>query len=78
MAIAFVLISIQSKHKKKIYEKLSKVEGISELCALTGEYYDLIAKIDTNNFESIADIIKNKIRTIEGVTDTKTLTGTKF
>jgi len=47
------------------------------LHALFGEY-DLIAKIEAEDFESIGNIVVNKIRTIEGIIDTKTLTGTKF
>ena len=78
MPIAYVLINVQSEHKQKIYQELSKVEGIFELHPLDGEYYDLIAKIETKSFENIADIIKNKIRSIKGIIDTKTLTGTKF
>ena len=54
-----------------------KVPQIIELHPLFGEY-DLIAKIEADDFESLGDIVVNKIRTIEGVIDTKTLTGTKF
>ncbi|MBN2600112.1 MAG: Lrp/AsnC ligand binding domain-containing protein, partial [Candidatus Thermoplasmatota archaeon] len=50
---------------------------IIELHPLFGEY-DLIAKIEADDFESLGDIVVNKIRSIEGVIDTKTLTGTKF
>jgi len=46
------------------------------LHALFGEYD--IAKIEAEDFESIGNIVVNKIRTIEGIIDTKTLTGTKF
>jgi DNA-binding Lrp family transcriptional regulator len=60
-----------------VYNKLSKVPQIIELHPLFGEY-DLIAKIEADDFESLGDIVVNKIRTIEGVIDTKTLTGTKF
>jgi len=44
---------------------------------LFGEY-DLIAKIEAEDFEKLAEIVVNKIRKIEGVVETKTLTGTKF
>jgi DNA-binding Lrp family transcriptional regulator len=77
MAISFVLISAAPAKEHDVYNKLSKVPEIIELHPLFGEY-DLIAKIQADNFENIGDIVLNKIRTIDGVIDTKTLTGTKF
>ena len=44
---------------------------------LFGEY-DLIAKIEADDFEKLGNLVVNKIRSIDGVIDTKTLTGTKF
>jgi hypothetical protein len=44
---------------------------------LFGEY-DLLAKIEGDDFENLGVIVVNKIRSIEGILDTKTLTGTKF
>ena len=77
MALSFVLISAAPAHEHNVYNKLSKVPEIIELHPLFGEY-DLIAKIQAENFENIGDIVLNKIRTINGIIDTKTLTGTKF
>ena len=77
MAISFILISAAPAKEHDVYNKLSKVPEIIELHPLFGEY-DLIAKIEAENFENIGKIVVNKIRMIEGVTDTKTLTGTKF
>jgi DNA-binding Lrp family transcriptional regulator len=77
MAISFVLISAAPAKEHGVYNKLSKVSEIIELHPLFGEY-DLIAKIQAENFEDIGDIVLNKIRTIEDIKDTKTLTGAKF
>jgi len=77
MAIGFVLITAAPAHEHEIYHQLSKIPEIIELHPLFGEY-DLIAKIEADDFESLGDIVVNKIRSIEGIIDTKTLTGTKF
>ncbi len=77
MAISFVLISAAPAHEHEVYNKLSKIPEIIELHSLFGEY-DLIAKIEAENFENIGNIVVSKIRTIDGIIDTKTLTGTKF
>ncbi|MDH7506797.1 MAG: Lrp/AsnC ligand binding domain-containing protein [Candidatus Thermoplasmatota archaeon] len=77
MAIGFVLISAAPAHEHEVYNKLSKIKEIIELHPLFGEY-DIIAKIEAEDFEKLGKIIVEKIRSINGVIDTKTLTGTKF
>jgi DNA-binding Lrp family transcriptional regulator len=77
MAIGFVLINVAPAHEHEVYNKLSKIPQIVELHPLFGEY-DLIAKIEADDFEELGTIIVNKIRSITGVLDTKTLTGLTF
>jgi DNA-binding Lrp family transcriptional regulator len=77
MAIGFVLISAAPAKEHEVYNKLSKVPEIVELHPLFGEY-DLIAKIEAEDFEKLGNLVVNRIRSIEGVIDTKTLTGTRF
>jgi len=77
MSIGFVLISVAPAHEHEVYNMLSKVHGIIELHQLFGEY-DLIAKIEADDFDEIGDIILSKIRSIKGVIDTKTLIATRF
>ncbi|GAG54282.1 unnamed protein product [marine sediment metagenome] len=50
---------------------------IIELHPLFGEY-DLLAKIEGDDFENLGVIVVNKIISIDGVIDTKTLTWMKF
>ena len=76
MAIGFVLITAAPAHEHEVYNKLSKVPEIVELHPLFGEF-DIIAKIEADDFESLGNIVVNKIRTIECIIDTKTLTGTQ-
>ena len=77
MAIGFVLITIATAHEKEVFKKLSKVPEIVELHPLFGEY-DFIAKIKADDFDNLGSMVVNKIRSIEGVRFTTTLTGTKF
>jgi len=77
MAVGFVLINVAPAHEHDVYNKLSKIPQVVELHPLFGEY-DLIAKIDATDFEELGTIIVNKIRSITGVLDTKTLTGLTF
>jgi DNA-binding Lrp family transcriptional regulator len=74
VVIGFVLMHISPLHESEVFNKLSKLPEVIELHPIFGEY-DLIAKIESKDFESIGKIVINKIRTIEGIVDTKTLTG---
>ena len=77
MVIGFVLMHVSPLHEHEVFNKLSKLHEVIELHPLFGEY-DLIAKIEAKDYESIGQIIINKIKTIEGITDTKTLTGIRL
>jgi DNA-binding Lrp family transcriptional regulator len=77
VVIAFVLMHVSPLHEYEVFNKLSKLPEVIELHPLFGEY-DLIAKIEAKDYENIGEIIIHKIKTIEGITDTKTLTGIKL
>ena len=77
MPIGFVLISTAPAKEHQVYNELLKIKEIVELHPLFGEY-DLIAKVDAQDLEELGRIVVEKIRSIDGVADTKTLTGTKF
>jgi DNA-binding Lrp family transcriptional regulator len=77
MTIGFVLINVSPGTEKKVFDTMIKWEEIQELYPLFGDY-DLIAKVQTSDYEGLSDIVVNKIRALKGVTETKTLTGAKF
>jgi DNA-binding Lrp family transcriptional regulator len=64
-------------YEYEVFNKLSKLHEIIEVHPLFGEY-DLIAKTQAEDYENIGEIVIHKIKTIEGITDTKTLTGIKL
>ena len=77
MATGFALLTISPLHEKEVYEALNKkINEIVEVHPLFGEY-DILLKIETADIDSIGDVVINKIRSIKGVTDTKTLIGTQ-
>lgn len=77
MDTGFVLITVEPTHDNEVLEKLTKIPEVIELHSLFGEY-DIMVKIEAENHEKLGGIVVSKIRTIDGVADTKTLTGTKF
>ena len=68
MAVGFVLISTAPAKEHEVYNGLLKVKEVVELHPLFGEY----------DLNVLGQVVVDKIRTIPGVIDTKTLTGIKF
>lgn len=77
MAIGFVLVSSKPTKEHDVYGELSNIKEIIEINPLFGDY-DFIAKIETGDFNQLGEIVVNRVRSIEGVQDTKTLTGLRF
>jgi DNA-binding Lrp family transcriptional regulator len=77
MAIGFVLISTAPSKEHDVFNALKKLDAIIEVHPLFGEY-DLIAKLEAEDFNKLGELVVDKIRTIPGVINTKTLTGIKF
>jgi len=67
---AFVLINSEPKKLESVLETLSGMDDVYEVYDVTGAYY-VIAKIRTENRESLAKII-DRIGMIDGVTRTET------
>lgn len=73
MAIGFVLVTVTPASEHDVYDKLLAIDEITELFPLFGQY-DFIARVEAATPTEIGGIVVNKIRALEGVADTKTLT----
>jgi len=74
MPVCFILISVAPGHERKVYNKLTKMPEIVECHIVSGDC-DIIAKLKVDDLESLPSIVATKIRSVEGVKDTRTLTG---
>lgn len=72
-----MLVSAAPGQEQAVYKALLGVAEISELHPLFGEY-DLIAKVEAPDIDTLGQIVVSRIRSVEGIVDTKTLAGTKF
>ena len=75
MIVGFVLINADLLRKDKICSELLGTSEVVEVNCIFGEY-DLIVKLEVDSFDSLAKVVADKIKIIEGILDTKTLTGT--
>jgi len=69
----FVLISADQKYIREVYKKLESDQRVRGIHPLFGQY-NLIAKIYFKTFEEVQSYVSD-IESMEGVTETKTLTG---
>ena len=73
-AVCFVLINIAPSYERNVLDGLSKLPEIIEVHPLLG-WYDMIVKLEAKDSVKLGSFIVNKIRKIEGIEDTRTLTG---
>jgi DNA-binding Lrp family transcriptional regulator len=77
MLSAFILIKNKPGKEYSILKKLENIIEINEIYPIFGEY-DFLVLIKATNVDKIGDILIKKIRIIDGVIDTITLTETKL
>jgi DNA-binding Lrp family transcriptional regulator len=77
MALGFVLIKAAPQKEHEVFKALQELAEVVEVHPLFGEY-DFIAKMEAADFDALGHAIVAKVRSIAGIVDTKTLTGTKF
>tara|TARA_A100001234_G_C12516696_1_gene338498 strand:- start:331 stop:573 length:243 start_codon:yes stop_codon:yes gene_type:complete len=72
-AIALVLLSTEPGREQDVVMTLKSMPEVSEAMVLFGEY-DAYCKVSVDDFSELSRLILAKIRTIDGVVDTTTLT----
>ncbi len=77
MAVGFVLIKTSPAAEREVYNIVKDMDMVMEVHSLFGEY-DLILKLEAKDFNTLGQRVVDDIRSIEGVEDTKTLTGIEF
>ena len=66
------MIKTKCCKEHEVNNKLRDIEEILESHPLFGEY-DLIVKLEAENFNKLGQMVMDKIQHIEGILDTKTL-----
>jgi DNA-binding Lrp family transcriptional regulator len=72
MVSAVVLVNTALNSQDRVIESLKLVEGVEEAHALYG-VYDLLLKIKAASIDKLKDVIKFRIKQINGVTSSLTL-----
>ena len=72
METAYVLVQCKIAHEMEVQKALLEIDLVKEAKGTVG-YYDIFTKIQGESSSEIEDIITKKIRNIENVTATTTL-----
>lgn len=73
MITAIVMMNVQRKSVKPVIDELMKLEGITEVYPVAGEF-DIVAIIRTKNSDTLSKIVADIMpHRIEDITHTKTL-----
>ncbi|MFO1532773.1 MAG: Lrp/AsnC ligand binding domain-containing protein [Thermoplasmatota archaeon] len=75
MAIGFVLINTAPHREAPVFQSLQDVPEVVDLQPLFGDY-DLIAKVEVEDFAALGAVVSRAIRAIPGVTEAQALSGT--
>ena len=71
---AFVLINCDLGYEEKIISELKSIDGVDEVHGTFG-VYDIVAKVSSEEVDSLREIISRKVRKIPKVRSTLTLMG---
>ena len=74
MAQAYVLINCEIGSEEKVISDLKTVSGVTEVHGPFGAY-DILAKVESDQVETLRETITWKIRKIEKIRSTLTLMG---
>jgi DNA-binding Lrp family transcriptional regulator len=72
MITAIVLINVERKHVRETADALHKLEGVSEVYSVAGQY-DLVAIIRVKEIEQISELVTGHLLKLEGIQKTETL-----
>ncbi|SVE10572.1 uncharacterized protein METZ01_LOCUS463426 [marine metagenome] len=74
MAEAYVLINCEIGSEEKVIEELKTIDGVNEVHGTFGAY-DILAKVESDQVETLRETITWKIRKIGKIRSTLTLMG---
>ncbi|MGD8429484.1 MAG: Lrp/AsnC ligand binding domain-containing protein [Ectothiorhodospiraceae bacterium] len=72
MVTAIVLLNASRGKVNDVAETLAEMEGISEVYSVGGRY-DLVVIIRVHSNEELADLVTNRMQTLDDIESTETL-----
>ena len=77
MSSGYVLVNVEPGAETSVFAQLSELSFVSDINHLFGDY-DIIIKIEADGIGTIAGMVVESIRSISGISNTKTLACAEF
>ena len=75
--MAYVLITTATGKESSVIDSIRHLPELSEAHQLFGQY-DVIARMETEDYDKLCDVVLQKIRSVPGVTGSRTLICARF
>ena len=72
MVTFIILINVEKNRITAVAEELADMPEITEVYSVTG-IYDLVAIVRTKTNDDVAELVTNRLGTIDGIEDTDTM-----
>ena len=72
MVTFIILFNVRKDRITAIAEELAEIPQISEVYSVTG-IYDLVAIVRTKTNDDVAELVSNRLGTIDGIEETDTM-----
>ena len=72
MVVAFVLIQSEVGKTRELVRRIRETPGVAEAYLVAGPY-DILVKLQAERFETVAEVVTEKLQKLEGVKNTLTL-----
>ena len=69
---AMIIIQTETEKHENVEKQLPKLEEVTQVYSISGEY-DVLIKVEAHNLEELNDIINSKIRSIDGIEELREL-----
>lgn len=74
MVTAIVLMNTARGQTARIAREVGQIPDVTEVLSTAGAY-DLVVKVQVQEYEHMAEVITERLQGIEGILDTETLMG---
>ncbi|UCE91562.1 MAG: Lrp/AsnC ligand binding domain-containing protein [Methanobacteriota archaeon] len=75
--MAYVLITTATGKENSVLEHIRDLPELTEAHQLFGQY-DIIARMETEGYDRLCDVVLQKVRSVKGVTGSRTLICARF
>ncbi|UCE45383.1 MAG: Lrp/AsnC ligand binding domain-containing protein [Methanobacteriota archaeon] len=75
--MAYVLITTATGKEDYVVEQIRDLPELTEAHQLFGQY-DIIARMETEDYDKLCDVVLQKMRSVQGVTGSRTLICARF